>query len=163
MLLYWKFLVIRTISFSRIGEKRDTRARNKKSSTAKEWIKWLRTFQSRAQELCYFPGKGFIRSERCGSAKGALCACWARKWQARHRKGSYIGVQNGSMRKVRAWNFEIGNISHCYFSTPGAGSFEFNSFRRNPRTSTDGNFFFLSITRSRFVILAYYSDVYVCM
>lgn len=110
----------------------------------KRMIKLLRTFQSQAQELCYFPGRGFIRRKHDGSAKGALCT---RDGRRDIGKDQTLGARNGSMRKVRAWNFEIGNISHCYFSTPRGRKprFAFDSFtgiRINQQMET----FSLSIT-----------------
>lgn len=120
----------------------------KNHANDKRMIKSLRTFQSRVQELCYFPGRGFIRSKHDGSAKGALCT---RVGDGRRDigKDQTLGARNGSMRKVWAWNFEIGNISHCYFSIPRDWKprFAFDSFtgiRVNQQMET----FSLSITRS---------------
>lgn len=45
----------------------------------------------------------------------AQFVCGCKGWWARRRKGSGRR-QDGSMWELRAWNFEIGNISHRYFS-----------------------------------------------
>lgn len=63
----------------------------KNHANDKRMIKSLRTFQSRVQELCYFPGRGFIRSKHDGSAKGALCT----------------RVGDGRRDRIRHWGREM--------------------------------------------------------
>lgn len=75
------------------------RPRNKESGTAgmkkekkkKKMIKLPRTFQSRARELCYFPGSEFIRSEHDGECRRYRFAWGERGHRTRRKKESDVG------------------------------------------------------------------------
>lgn len=100
-------------------------------------------------ELCYFPGKGFIRSEHDGSAKGALYTWGGRGDQARHKKGSDIGGAkwlNAKSSGVKLWDWKYFALLFFY-SESWKPRFAFDSFagiRVNQQMET----FSLSITCS---------------
>jgi len=49
------------------GEVKEEEEEEEEEEEGKNMIKAPRTFQSRARELCYFPGKGFIRRSEHGA------------------------------------------------------------------------------------------------